>query len=176
MTAVAPTLGWRKSAVARLCIGLGTVVLLGSVAILPILPWPMGIVTDARHVFTAAVPAENRGAYLVTDQGAMQLFTWNVEPPDFPADAPTLDAGSIQAAAVVQKAFAELDSYRLTNMTTGHSLPWASSEAAGMQLTLHPAAELPPGDYALIVPSDGMFGGRSYHYFRIECPGREAGC
>ncbi len=162
------SLAWRRRLVSHLIVGVGATVLLGSIAILPILPWAMGIVTDARHVYTAAVPTDNRGAYLVTDQGAMQLFTWHVEPDGFPADAPTLEAVSIQAAVVVQKQFAEPDSYQLINLTTGQRVGWASSAVDGMQLTLRAAGDLPPGEYVLIVPSDGMFGGSSVHYFRLE--------
>ena len=158
----------RRRFVRRLGIGVGVGVLLGSVAILPILPWVMGIVTDARHVYTDTVPIDNRGAYLVTGKGVMQLFTWHVQPDRFPADAPTLEAGSIEAATVVQKQFDEPDNYQLLNLTTGEQVEWASSATDRMQLTLRPAAELPPGDYKFIVPSDGMFGGNSLHYFRLE--------
>ena len=155
-------------------VGVGATVLLGSIAILPILPWVMGIVTDAKHVYTPTVPAENRGAYLVTDDGAMQLFTWHVQPDGFPSDAPTLEPDRIRAATIVQKQFAEPDSYRLLNLTTGQTVEWASSAVDGMQLTLRPAGELPPGEYLFIVPSDSMFGGNTVHYFRLERAGVEA--
>jgi len=158
----------RQRVLRRLGIGAGAAVLLGSVAILPMLPWVMGIVTDARHVYTATVPTDNRGAYLVTDDGVMQLFAWHIQPEAFPSDAPTLDLGSIRVATVVQKQFSEVDSYQLLNLTTGQSVDWASSAVDGMQLTLRPAGDLPPGEYVFIVPSDGMFGGNSLHYFRLE--------
>ena len=174
MTAQAKPLARRRRLMTRLGVGLGATVLLGSVAILPILPWAMGIVTDARHVYTATVPLDNRGAYLVTDDGVMQLFTWHVQPEGFPADAPTLELGSVRAATIVQKQFAEPNSYRLLNLTTGQSVEWGSSAADGMHLTLRPAGELPPGEYMLIVPSDGMFGGNSLHYFRLDPADEEA--
>ena len=158
----------------RLGIGAGAAVLLGSVAILPMLPWVMGIVTDAKHVYTATVPVDNRGTYLITEDGVMQLFTWHVQPEGFPTDAPTLEVDSIRAATIVQKQFAEPDSYRLLNVTTGQQVEWASSEADGMHLTLRPAGELVPGEYQFIVPSDGMFGGHTLHYFRLEPAGEEA--
>ena len=164
----------RRRVLRRLCVAAGATVLLGSVAILPILPWVMGIVTDARHVYTDFVPADNRGAYLITDDGVMQLFAWHVQPDGFPSDAPTLEPDSIRAATIVQKQFAEPDGYRLLNMTTGQRVEWASSATEGMHLTLRPAGELPPGEYLLIVPSDGMFGGNSLHYFRLEGAGQEA--
>ena len=154
--------------------GIGATALLGAVAILPILPWVMGIVTDAKHVYTPTVPTDNRGAYLVTDDGVMQLFTWHIQPDAFPTDAPTLEPGSIRAATVVQKQFAERDSYQLLNLTTGQEIDWASSAVDRMQLTLRPEGELPPGEYLFIVPSDGMFGGNSLHYFRLERAAGEA--
>lgn len=174
MTAAAGALARRRRLMRRVGVGIGATVLLGSIAILPILPWVMGIVTDARHVYTATVPPDNRGAYLVTDDGVMQLFTWHVQPEGFPADAPTLELGSVRAATIVQKQFAEPDSYRLLNLATGQPVEWASSAAEGMHLTLRPAGELPRGEYMLIVPSDGMFGGNTLHYFRLERAGEDA--
>ena len=166
--------GRQRGLLRRLGIGAGAAVLLGSVAILPMLPWVMGIVTDAKHVYTDTVPTDNRGAYLITTEGVMQLFTWHVQPEGFPTDAPTLDAGSITAATVVQKQFDDADSYRLLNLTTGRQVEWASSERDGMHLTLRPASQLAPGAYLLIVPSDGMFGGNTLHYFMLEPAGEEA--
>lgn len=174
MTSPAPARVRRRRLLTRLGVGIGATVLLGSITILPILPWVMGIVTDARHVYTATVPPDNRGAYLVTKDGVMQLFAWHVQPEGFPADAPTLELGTVRAATIVQKQFGVPDSYRLLNLTTGESVEWASSGADGMHLTLRPAGELPPGDYMLIVPSDGMFGGNTLHYFRLEQATEEA--
>ena len=173
MTASPEARARRRRLLRRLGVGAGATVLLGSIAILPILPWVMGIVTDARHVYTDSVPVDNRGAYLVTEDGAMQLFTWHVQPEGFPRDAPTLAVGSIRAATVVQKQFAETGSYRLLNLSTGQPVDWGSSSADGMQLTLRPAEQLPSGEYLFIVPSDGMFGGNSMHYFRLAEAGEE---
>ena len=80
----ADTLRQRRRRIARLGVVTGATLLLGAVATLPLLPWPMGIVTDAQHVYIEEVPAENRGTYLVTEQGVMQLYTWRIEPSQFP--------------------------------------------------------------------------------------------
>jgi hypothetical protein len=157
----------RRRLVTRAGVGMGVTALLGSVAILPALPWVMGIVTDARHVYAAEVPLENRGAYLVTDQGVMQLFTWYVEPDGFPGDAPTLAEGSVREIAVVQKAFDDQDRYQLIDLTDNRTVSWSTSSKDGMRLTLVPEAALAAADYLLVIPLDGMFGGQAWHYFRI---------
>jgi hypothetical protein len=157
----------RRRILTRAGVGLGVTGLLGSVAILPALPWVMGIVTDAQHVYTAEVPHENRGAYLVTDRGVMQLFTWYVQPEGFPRDAPTLSAGSVREIAVVQKVFDEQNRYQLIDLTANRSVAFGSSSRDGMRLTLRPEGGLVPAEYLLVVPLDGMFGGQSWHYFRI---------
>jgi hypothetical protein len=148
-------------------VGLGVSLLLGSLVILPVLPWTMGIVTDVKHVYTPSVPEENRGAYLVTPQGAMQLYAWYVEPAIFPGDAPTLDADAIRSIVVVQKQFAAPEDYRLFNLTAGRPIAWQSARTQAMHLTLTPAP-LPAGDYVLVVPTDSMFGGQTQHYFRLR--------
>jgi hypothetical protein len=158
----------RRRLVTRAGVGVGVTALLGSIAILPALPWVMGIVTDAQHVYAAEVPRENRGAYLVTDRGVMQLYTWYVEPDGFPRDAPTLREGSVGEIAVVQKAFDVQDRYQLIDLTDDRSVTWASTSTDGMQLTLRPDGALAAAEYVLVVPLDGMFGGQSWHYFRID--------
>jgi hypothetical protein len=160
-------LGRRRRLVTRAGVGIGVTALLGSIAILPALPWAMGIVTDARHVYAAEVPPDNRGAYLVTDRGVMQLFTWYVQPDAFPRDAPTLAPGSVREIAVVQKVFDDQDRYQLIDLTTNRSVAFGSSSTAGMRLTLRPDGALAAGEYLLVVPLDGMFGGQSWHYFRV---------
>jgi hypothetical protein len=149
---------------------LGVIGLLGAVAILPALPWLMGIVTDARHSYTADVPAENRGAYLVTSDGAMQLFAWYVDLDAFPSDAPTLQQGAVSAFAVVQKQHAAVDDYRLLRLSNGQRIPWADSSEDGMKLVLVPSVALQPDEYELIAPTDSMFGGVTRHFFRIAAP------
>jgi hypothetical protein len=157
----------RRRLVTRAGVGIGVAALLGSIAILPALPWIMGIVTDARHVYAAELPRDNRGAYLVTDRGVMQLFTWYVQPDGFPRDAPTLPEGSVREIAVVQKAFDDQDRYQLIDLTANRSVAWASSSRDGLRLTLRPDGALAAAEYVLVVPLDGMFGGQSWHYFRI---------
>jgi hypothetical protein len=157
----------RRRLVTRAGVGIGVSALLGSIAILPVLPWVMGIVTDARHVYAAEIPRDNRGAYLVTDQGVMQLFTWYVQPDEFPRDAPTLPEGSVREIAIVQKAFDDQDRYQLIDLTANRSVALAPGSKDGMKLTLRPVGALPAAEYLLVVPLDGMFGGQSWHYFRI---------
>jgi hypothetical protein len=157
----------RRRLVTHAGVGMGVTALLGSVAILPALPWAMGIVSDAQHVYAAAIPADNRGAYLVTDRGVMQLFTWYVQPDGFPRDAPTLPLGSVREIAVVQKVFDDPDRYQLIDLTANRSVALASGSRDGMRLTFRPVGALAAAEYLLVVPLDGMFGGQSWHYFRI---------
>lgn len=37
-----------------------------------------------------------------------------------------------------------------------------------MRLTLDPSGALPPGDYLLIVPTDSLYGGVTWQYFRLR--------
>ncbi|MEA2623737.1 MAG: hypothetical protein QOH61_2647 [Chloroflexota bacterium] len=157
----------RRRLVTRVGVGVGATALLGSIAILPALPWVMGIVTDARHVYAAEVPQDNRGAYLVTDQGVMQLFTWYVQPDEFPRDAPTLPQGSVREIAVVQKLFDDQSRYQLIDLTTNRLIALASGSKVGMRWTMRPDADLAAAEYLLVVPLDGMFGGQTWHYFRV---------
>ena len=157
----------RRQRIARFGVGFGATFLLGMVVILPLLPWPMGIVTDAKHVFIADVPEENKGAYLVTDRGIMQLYTWRIEPSTFPGDAPTLERDAVTSVVIVQKQFDSAEDYRLYNLTTGHDVAWQSASSNDLQL--HLAVDtLEAGDYMLVVPTDSMFGGKTWHYFRLQ--------
>ncbi|MDQ6905224.1 MAG: hypothetical protein M3176_00200 [Chloroflexota bacterium] len=149
-------------------VGLGAGTLLGAVAILPALPWMMGIVTDVKYSYTETVPAENKGAYLMTTQGVMQLYPWYVEPPTFPRDVPTLDAASVQAIALVEKQFDDLGKYHLYNLTTKEYIALSGTQRQTMHLTLNPEGRLAPGDYEFIAPTDGMFGGVTWQYFRVR--------
>lgn len=157
----------RRWRVARLGVGLATGGLLGTVALLPAVPWAMGIVGDVQHVYTEAVPAENRGAYLVTERGVVQLYSWSVEPPSFPADAPTLEAVGLRELVVVSKQFEAADRYRLYEVGGGR-IDWTRASTSGTQLTLRPARALGPGAYQLVVPTDSMYGGYTWQYFRLQ--------
>lgn len=158
----------RPARLRRYSIAGGIVFLLGSVAVLPLLPWFMGIVTDVRHSYTATLPEENRGAYLITDEGVMQVFTWRIDPVRFPEDAAVLPEGAIEQIAVVQKRFDPPENHRLYRDNDREPIPWADSKQDGTQLLLTPAEPLGPGRYELTVPTDSMYGGFTRHFFRIE--------
>ena len=157
----------RRKKVTRLGVSAGVIFLFGLVISLPILPWTMGIVTDVKHVYMDNLPVDNRGAYLITSLGVMQLYSWYVEPEEFPQDAPMLDAASIQSIAVVQKQFDVPDNYQLYDMTTAQIVPWKSFQKNGMQMILTPSS-LSPGDYELVAPTDSMFGGDTMHFFTLQ--------
>jgi hypothetical protein len=163
----AAALNLRRRRIARTGVVMGATLLLGAVAALPLMPWPMGIVADAQHVYIDAVPAENKGAYLVSEDGVMQLYTWRVEPADFPGDAPTLDSGTIEAIAIVQKQYDPPADYFLFDLTTNQAIPWQQSGEQDGRLVLQPPS-LSAGDYMLVVPTDSMFGGKTWHYFRLR--------
>ena len=74
----------RRKKVTHWGVGAGVIFLFGLVISLPILPWTMGIVTDVKHVYMDYLPEDNRGTYLITSLGVMQLYSWYVEPEEFP--------------------------------------------------------------------------------------------
>lgn len=158
----------RRRTIVRVGVGLGATTLFSLVIALPILPWTMGIVTAAKHVYIASVPASNPGAYLVTRQGVMELFAWYVEPPTFPSDAPDLFAGDVREVVVVQKQFDPPDRYRLYRFDDHTAITWRSAIRHGEQLTLVPAVPLRAGSYVLLRPTDSMYGGETFHYFRLK--------
>ena len=158
----------RRHRVTRLYVSGGATLLLGLVAILPVLPWDMGIVTGAKHVYIATVPSDNDGAYLVTGQGVMELYPWSVEPATFPSDAPALAATSVHQIAVVQKQFDDPSRFQLYDLSTGQLVRWSHAEQSGTKLTLDLGAPLSPGRYVLVRPTDSMYGGTTWHYFQIE--------
>ncbi len=146
----------------------GAVVIFGALIGLSILPWAAGIVKDVKHVYISYLPTDNDGAYLMTDQGVMELFEWYLEPDDFPEDAPTLQATNVHSIAIVMKQFDVPEHYMLVNGTTGEQIRWGQVSQNGTQLILTPARPLPPGEYELTAPTDSMFGGSTYHYFILQ--------
>ena len=158
----------RRLRLAGIGIGAGVSTVTLAIVSLPILPWTMGIVGDVQHVYTAELPAENRGAYLLTDDGVMQLYTWYVQPEEMPDDAPTLEAGRVHGIGVVQKAFSAPDDYQLYELDTGQRVPLGRAAEDGLQMRIDLGRTLAAGSYMLRVPLDSMFGGSSWHYFRIE--------
>lgn len=152
---------WQRRAVAG-----ALLTLLAALLVLPALPWVMGIVGPVQHVYVEEVPAGNAGTYLVTDDGVMQLYTWQVEMPSFPDDAPTVTAGSVREVAVVAREFDPPADYRLVDLDRGRVVPWTGSERVDGQLRLTPP-RLPAGRYQLVVPKDSSFGGVTTHYVRI---------
>lgn len=157
----------RRRRIARYGVGVGVVTIFGALSLLPILPWTMNIVTDAVHVYIEEVPEENKGVYLTTDDGVMQLYTWRIPPERFPEDAPTLDADNIQEIVVNYKHFSPADQYQLYEVNTRKHIDWTDAWQEGSHLTLIPSKPLQSGDYMLIVPTDSMFGGNTTHYFHL---------
>ncbi len=143
------------------------IVMFGSIAVLPALPWLMGIVTDVQHSYTQTVPIGNKGTYLVTDDGVMQLYAWNFDPGEFPSDAPTLSADRIVDVEIVARAFDEVDRYVLYDLDEGRRIEWTSAPTTERTMTLTWAGTLSDGHYVLIVPTDSSFGGVTRHYFAL---------
>lgn len=146
----------------------GAVFIFAALISLSIMPWAMGIVKDVQHVYIPSLPTDNDGAYLMTNQGVMELFEWYVEPDDYPSDAPTLQAANVHSIAIVMKQFDVPEHYVLMNGNTGEQIRWGQISRKGTQLVLTPLAPLQPGEYELTVPTDGMFGGDTYHYFTLQ--------
>ncbi len=146
----------------------GVVIIFGALLSLSVMPWAMGIVKDVKHVYIPSLPKDNEGAYLMTDQGVMELFEWYIEPDDFPSDAPTLQAANVHSIAIVRQQFDVPENYVLMNGTTGETIRWGTVSKNGTQMILTPAEPLTAGEYELVAPTDGMFGGDNYHYFIIQ--------
>ncbi len=162
---ISPTRRQRIDAIAT--VG-GVTVIFGALIFLSVLPWLGGIVTNVKHVYINYLPTDNEGAYLMTDQGVMQLFAWNLELDDYPEDAPTLQAANVHSIAIVMQQFDLPEHYMLVNGTTGQQIRWGQISQNGTQLILTPAQPLQPGEYELTAPTDGMFGGDTYHYFTLQ--------
>ena len=145
----------------------GVLFLLTLLIALTVIPWATGLVVDAQHVYLAEVPQANRGAYLVTDQGAMQLYNWHLPLADLPSDAPVVAAADVQVLSVVMKQLDAPDAYLLYCLNAGTIVAWRAAWREGRQLLLDPGW-LPPGDYLLAIPTDDMFGGKTYHYFGLR--------
>ncbi len=157
----------RRRADAILTVG-GVSIIFGALIFLSVLPWLGGIVTNVKHVYINYLPTDNEGAYLMTNQGVMELFEWYLEPDDFPVDAPTLQAANVHSIAIVMKQFDLPEHYVLVNGTTGQQVRWGEISKDGTQMVLTPAQPLQPGEYELTAPTDGMFGGDTYHYFTLQ--------
>ena len=161
-------LAQRRQAVLAKSGPLGGAALVVALLGMPAVAWVSGIEGEAQHVFTASLPTDNKGAYLIAEQGVMQLYTWYAEPPEFPGDAPTLQTGDVKRIAVVQKQFDEIGKYVLRNLTTGEQLQWLSWDREGTQLFLDPLLPLAPGDYKFVRSTDSPYGEDTIHYFRLR--------
>ncbi|MEJ2209143.1 MAG: hypothetical protein P8129_08925, partial [Anaerolineae bacterium] len=56
--------------------------------------------------------------------------------------------------------------YILYDLGRQHTVGWQSVERRGRQIILQPSI-VGPGDYLLIVPTEDLLGGNTYHYFRL---------
>jgi len=145
--------------------GLGLVLLVGFLA-LPLFPSTLGIVAKAQHVLVDKIPEDGPGAYLLTDQGVMQIYDWRMPMSKLPPDAAILQAESLRSLVIVGRQVHPAATYVLYDLGRQHTVGWQSTQRQGRQLFLQPSS-LPPGDYLLIVPTEDLFGGNTYHYFRL---------
>ncbi len=144
------------------------VVLFGVLFVLPYLPYLSGMVTDVQqNVYFQDLPDDAVGDYLATTKGYMPLFEWYMPLQAAPRDAPTLEMGELQQMVVFQKVLFQQDDYMLYQLETGDRMLWMGSDSLPRRINLQPGMLL-PGSYMLIIPTNGMFGGNVYHYFRID--------
>jgi hypothetical protein len=151
----------------RLQLALAGMVALAMFFAMNVLPWLSGIRSGAKHTYLPEISDQVRGVYLLTEQGVMLLYTWNMPLDNVPDDAPTLDATTLHTLTVVHKQFYPPESYLLYNLTANALIPWQATHQQDRQLVLDPGP-LVPGDYLFIMPTMDMFGGESYHYFRLR--------
>ncbi len=146
------------------------VVLFGTLFVLPYLPWISGMVSDVQqNVYFQDLPDDAVGDFLVTSQGYMPLFDWYMPLQAAPRDAPVLELGQLEQVIVFQKVLFPQDEYHLYQLETGSRVPWMDSQPLARKIILEPGM-LMPGSYMLIIPTNGMFGGEIYHYFRVGGP------
>ncbi|MGE5224294.1 MAG: hypothetical protein ACM3PY_17800 [Omnitrophica WOR_2 bacterium] len=158
----------RRFRVKAIVIGVSAAGILSAVALLPVVPIYMGIANARfKSVYIQQVPTDNNGVYLVTNQGVLQVYSWSIEPEDYPGDSAVLNTTDIQHIVVVSKQFDVAANYRLYSLSTGEVIPWQSYEKNGTQLTLNPGL-LEAGQYELQTPTDNMFGGDTWQYFTLQ--------
>lgn len=146
--------------------GLGIVLLSAFVVALSILPWSMGIVAEAQRAYVEQIPEGTPGAYVLTKQGAMPLYEWYMPMAKLPPDAAALAARSLRSLVIVSRRFQAPQVYILYSLGTQQPVGWHAVHHQGRQLFLEPPS-LGPGDYLLIVPTEDVFGGNIYYYFRL---------
>jgi len=152
---------------AGLLVTLGGLTLLVLLLALTVLPLLLGTVADAQHVYLDQVPEANHGAFLISEQGATQLHDWHLPLAKAPSDAPVLVASDLQVLSVVMKQLDQATACTLFHLESGAVISWQASWRDGRQLLLDPGP-LPAGDYLLAIPTDDVFGGKTYHYFRLQ--------
>lgn len=130
---------------------------------LPLLTHTAG---PASAPFTPSVPLQNKGVYLQTTSGVLQLFSWTDPRDSFPSDAPTLPQGSVRQVVVVQNAFDSPGSYLLYRYGSAGAVPWQVSQVTGHRLDLVPT-QLPPGRYLFLSRTDDSFAENTYQYFVV---------
>lgn len=145
----------------------GFLLVIAAILSVPLMPWIMGIVGSTPQGYLEALPLENRGAYLLTTRGFVELFEWHILFTELPEETPVFNSSDLQYVAVVQKQFSLPDAYQLINLENGAYISWQSSQEKDRQLILDPGP-LPPGEYLFIRDTDDMFGGVTYHYFRVQ--------
>ncbi len=139
----------------------------GFMALLPVLPFLMGLVGDVQqNVYVSELPPGAVGDFMVTPKGIMPLYEWYMPLQSAPNDAPVLQTGEAQQVIIFQKQTYPPEDYQLYTLETGERIPWAGSQRTYGQITLT-APLLMPGSYMLVVPTNGMFGGEIYHYFCV---------
>lgn len=83
-----------------------------------------------------------------------------------PPDAATLEAANLRALLIVATRPHPSQTYILYDLERQQPIGWHSVRREGRQIILEPAS-LVPGDYLLIVPTEDLLGGHTYHYFRL---------
>lgn len=147
-------------------LAVGTI--LGSIAILPVvLPFTMGLVQDVQHIYVDEVYEGVRSAYLVTEDGAMQLFDWNMPFTKIPSDAPVLEASRVHSISIVRKQFEPAENYQLIRLNDNQYVEWKNETRKSKQMILEPG-QFTPGDYMLVAPQDDFYGATTYHFFRLK--------
>ncbi len=143
--------------------------LFGTLMLMPVFPVFMGILGDVPQplIYLPEMPAGVSGAYLLTEQGTLPLYEWYMPLQQAPRDSAVLSRLQIQQVVVAQKVLYPASDYQLYWLETGQRMAWQMEEQQDTRLLLKPA-NLPVGSFMLVVPTNGMFGGENFYYFKVS--------
>lgn len=147
---------------------IGVTIIFGSLLAIPVLPFVMNILGPIKSSYTATVPKDADGAFLVTPHGQMELFPWSFPLNDFPGDAPALARSAIHGLMIQQNSLDFWQKYSLYNYDSQQGVPLRLARSTATRYYLLPVHPLRSGRYLLLMPAAGSFGDQVWCYFAVK--------